>query len=77
MKNIYQATNEKAAREALKDFKAAWDAKYPMVSKSWEAKWELLTKFLAYPLEIRTITYTTNTINSHSRILLYTTQKII
>ena len=32
--------------------------------RSWEANWEALTAFLAYPLEIRKIIYTTNVIES-------------
>lgn len=73
MKLIYEAANEQAALAALERLEAAWGAKYPMVIKSWKDKWSLLTKFLAYTLEIRTITYTTNAIEAvHALFRKYT-----
>ena len=69
MKPIYEAPNEQAARRALDQLEANWGKKYPSIIKSWKDKWALLTKFLAYPTELRTITYTTNSIESLHALL--------
>jgi transposase-like protein len=69
LKKIYQATNEEAAREAFEQFKSIWNAKYGYAVKSWEANWENLTHFLAFPTEIRKIIYTTNVIESFNSVL--------
>lgn len=76
LKLIYNATNENAARHALTQLEETWGAKYPMVIKAWESKWALLTRFLAYPVEIRKITYTTNTIEAvHALLRKYTNNR--
>ena len=73
LKSIYEAPNEKAALAALDNLNNIWGHKYPMVIKSWKDKWALLTKFLDYPLELRTITYTTNSIEAlHALFRKYT-----
>jgi len=41
-----------------------WEAKYPIVIKSWRNNWERLRQFFKYPEEIRRIIYTTNTIEA-------------
>lgn len=69
LKRIYQATSEKAAREALDQFKSTWNAKYGYAVKSWETNWENLTHFLAFPPEIRKVIYTTNVIESFNALL--------
>lgn len=69
MKLIYDAPNETSARHALTQLEQNWGSKYPMVIKSWENKWELLTRFLSYPLEIRKMTYTTNAIEAVHALL--------
>jgi putative transposase len=48
----------------LSEFAQKWDAKYPTISKSWEANWQRLIPFFAYSEEIRRIIYTTNAIES-------------
>lgn len=69
MRLIYDATNEKSARSAFEKLKEQWGVQYPAVIQSWESKWDLLTNFLNYPLEIRTITYTTNSIEAIHALL--------
>lgn len=64
LKPIYTAVNESEALTALESFAAKWDAKYPMISRSWRNNWNHLTMFLAYPPEIRKAIYTTNAIES-------------
>lgn len=74
MKKIYNAPSERLALKELELFDDTWGKKYPMITKSWQDKWALLTKFLAYPSEIRTITYTTNAIEALHAILRKNTQ---
>lgn len=66
---IYNAANEDAARTALDEFEAAWGDRYPTVVRAWRDRWAEWTPFLAFPLEIRRIIYTTNTIEALHRIL--------
>ena len=64
LKQIYTAVNEEEALEALEDFGKNWNSKYPMIQRSWEAHWDNLNEFFAYPEEIRRVIYTTNAIES-------------
>lgn len=64
LKQIYTAVNEEEALEALEDFGKNWNSKYPMIQRSWEAHWDDLNEFFAYPEEIRRVIYTTNAIEA-------------
>lgn len=64
LKKIYTASNEEEALLSLDDFGEAWNSKYPMIHKSWEAHWDDLNEFFSYPEEIRRVIYTTNAIES-------------
>lgn len=64
LKTIYRAVSAEEAEENLQAFSEKWDAKYPMISKSWKARWEQVIPFLAYPHDIRKVIYTTNAIES-------------
>jgi putative transposase len=62
---IYRAPSEAAAREALD----AWTdsdigRQYPAIKRQWEAAWEQVTPFFAFPPEVRKVLYTTNMIES-------------
>lgn len=61
---IYSAATEAAAAERLEEFSLKWDAKFPMIAKSWRANWTRVTPFFAHPPEIRKVIYTTNAIES-------------
>ncbi|HAJ7165624.1 TPA: transposase, partial [Escherichia coli] len=50
--------------QALEAFAAAWDSRYPQISRSWQANWPNLATFFAYPTDIRKVIYTTNAIES-------------
>lgn len=77
MKYIYTAPNREAARAALEDFKFKWNAKYSYAVDSWYKNWDELTMFLDFPVEIRTIIYTTNLIeNLNGKIRKYTKNKL-
>lgn len=64
LKPLYTAQNEQAAAEALAELEAAWGAKYPAAIRTWKQRWALFVPFLAYPVPIRRILYTTNCIES-------------
>ena len=77
MKEIYNAINQEVAVEALKSLKTKWAEKYKYAIDGWENNWENLMPFLEYPLELRKIIYTTNTIENLNRnIRKYTKTKV-
>ena len=69
LKAIYQAPTEEAGQQALEAFAAAWDSRYPQISRSWQANWANLATFFAYPADIRKVIYTTNAIEGFNRQL--------
>lgn len=64
LKGVYQAASDELAQENLGIFARKWDGRYPTISKSWQANWQRIIPFFAYPEEIRRIIYTTNAIES-------------
>ncbi|MCM3903731.1 MAG: IS256 family transposase [Pyrinomonadaceae bacterium] len=64
LKLIYSAATEVEAEQRLSEFSLKWDAKFPMIAKSWRANWTRVIPFFAHPPEIRKIIYTTNAIES-------------
>jgi putative transposase len=65
LKNIYRATTEDEAQQALDSFAAGpWGLKYPTITAIWRRQWQEVIPFFAYPLEVRRIMYTTNAIES-------------
>jgi len=67
LKKIYGATNKQTAAEALADLELKWGGKYKHAITSWQNNWENLTSYFDFPLEIRKIIYTTNTIENLNR----------
>jgi transposase-like protein len=41
-----------------------WDESYPTISQMWRWNWEHLTRFYAYPADIRKVIYTTDAVES-------------
>jgi transposase-like protein len=75
-KKIYDAIDTESAQTAFNNLEDIWGKKYPYAVKSWIANWEGLTAFIAYPLELRKIIYTTNIIENLNRnIRKYTKNK--
>ena len=65
LKQIYRATDAKAAEQALADFNAGpWGTKYPAIGQSWRRAWAEVIPFFAFPDEVRRIVYTTNAIEA-------------
>ena len=69
LKEIYQASTEDLALENLDHFEEKWGKKYPSSVASWRNNWSQLSTFFKYPVEIRKIIYTTNSIENFNRQL--------
>lgn len=74
---IYTATNIQTGEKALADMDQKWGTKYHHAIQSWHNNWENLSQFFQFPLEIRRVMYTTNTIENMNRgIRKYTKTKV-
>ncbi len=62
LKPIYTAPTAEAALERFAEFAAQWEDRYPAIIKLWENAWDEFIPFLAFPVEIRTILYSTDEI---------------
>ncbi len=77
MKEIYTSVNREQAASALSHFEQKWSSKYRHAVQSWHRNWDDLTAFFDFPVEIRTIIYTTNLIeNLNGKIRKYTKTKM-
>lgn len=76
LKMVYTAINKQTVLEELEKFKLKWKSKYKYAITSWEDNWDNLSNYFEYPLELRKIIYTTNTIENLNRgIRKYTKTK--
>jgi len=76
LKKVYTAINNHAALDEFETFKQKWQGKYKYAITSWEENWDNLSNYFEYPLELRKIIYTTNTIENLNRgIRKYTKTK--
>lgn len=76
LKKVYTAINRDLALEEFEKFKLKWYGKYKYAITSWEENWDNLSNYFEYPLELRKIIYTTNTIENLNRgIRKYTKTK--
>jgi putative transposase len=62
LRTVYTAATLTEARFA--EFAGTWRAKYPAMIATWERSWPEFVPFLDFPIEIRTLIYTTNGIES-------------
>lgn len=67
LKPVYQAVNKSEAEEKLEALSEKWNKKYPVVIESWKRNWEKLTTYFKYPVAVRKLVYTTNTIEGYHR----------
>lgn len=67
LKGVYQATTEELALAALDELEDTWGKKYPSSIASWRNNWPQLSTYFKYPVEIRKIIYTTNSIENFNR----------
>lgn len=64
LKAIYRAASAGEAEQRLAEFAAKWDARYPLIAKSWRSNGSRLVPMFGYPEDIRRAVYTTNVIES-------------
>lgn len=64
LKKIYSSATIELALQALDDFELTWGDKYPAIVRSWRTHWEKIIPFMAFPIEIRRVIYTTNIVES-------------
>lgn len=69
LRSVYAAVDEPAALDALDAFSTKWETKYPKISRSWRENWANLSTYFKYPLEVRRLIYTTNSIEGFNRQL--------
>ena len=67
LKEVYAAPNRDAAEHTLTGFAAKWEQKYKHAILSWKTNWDNLTSYFDFPMGIREIIYTTNTIENVNR----------
>lgn len=77
LKPVYTAASKELAWTALEALENTWGKKYPHAIRSWKTNWQELSHFFDFPLEIRTMIYTTNIIeNLNGKIRKYTKAKM-
>jgi transposase-like protein len=64
MKEIYTAPTLEAAEARFAAFAETWEPRYPAMIDTWRRSWAEFVPFLAFPIELRTIVYTTNAVES-------------
>lgn len=48
LKQVYHTATEEGALQALDAFGKEWDARYPQISRSWQANWPNVATFFVY-----------------------------
>jgi Transposase and inactivated derivatives len=69
LKAVYTAPDEQSALFQLETFDEKWGSKYPKIAVSWRNNWVNLSTYFKYPGEVRTLIYTTNSIEGFNRQL--------
>lgn len=69
LKLVYSALNEDIALNELTLLEEKWSQHYAIALRSWRNNWDELTTYFKYPQEIRTLIYTTNSMESYNRLL--------
>ena len=69
LKKVYAAVDEPTALSELDTFEEKWGRKYPKIAQSWRSNWPNLSTYFKYPQEVRTLIYTTNSIENFNRQL--------
>jgi putative transposase len=64
LREIYTAPTPDAAQARFDEFADAWQERYPAMVRVWEQAWAEFVPFLEFPVELRTLVYTTNAIES-------------
>lgn len=69
LKLVYTSATEEMALNELTLLEEKWDKHYAIALRSWRNNWDELATYFKYPQEIRTLIYTTNSMESYNRLL--------
>jgi putative transposase len=69
LKKVYKASTIEQATLEFENLKQNWGDKYEKVIKSWENNWLELTTYFSFPVGLRKLIYTTNTVEGYHRQL--------
>ena len=69
LKLVYSASTEEVALDELTLLEEKWGKNYAIALRSWRNNWDELATYFKYPQEIRTLIYTTNSMESYNRLL--------
>jgi transposase-like protein len=64
MREIYTAPTVDAAEARFGEFVDTWRERYPAMIDTWQRAWAEFVPFLAFPVELRRVVYTTNAVES-------------
>jgi transposase-like protein len=64
LREIYTAPTVAAAGARFGEFTETWAERYPAMIDTWRRAWNEFVPFLEFPVELRTVVYTTNAIES-------------
>ena len=64
MREIYTAPTVEAAEARFDEFAETWAERYPAMIDTWRRAWGEFIPFLAFPVELRRVVYTTNAVES-------------
>lgn len=67
LKQVYQALTLNEALYCRDKLVEKWGAKYPLAVNPWVNHWENVSNYFKYPMELRRIIYTTNTVEGLHR----------
>jgi len=74
LKEVYKASTLELAEHHLDKLEEKWAKAYPTVIKSWRANWPRLSHYFKYPVQIRRLVYTTNTVEGYHRMIRKSTK---
>lgn len=69
LKQVYAAITEEVALNELTLLEEKWGQHYAIALRSWRNNWDELATYFKYTQEIRTLIYTTNSMESYNRLL--------
>lgn len=64
LRPVYTAPTEVAAAERFEEFAATWGERYPGIEWLWRSAWAEFVPFLAFPVEVRRVIFSTNAVES-------------
>jgi len=69
LKEVYRANTQELAEHNLDKLDDKWSKQYPAAIQTWRKNWSRLSNYFKYPQAIRTLIYTTNTVEGYHRMV--------